>query len=88
MTRINHAQLSATMVADCISTHMRNDVDLSIQTIRITIAERYNGHIPAYNKLWHERELVIVRQFNSWERSYVLIVSLLKAIKRKNPARL
>lgn len=84
-TRTDHAQLSAAMVAECISAHMRNDVDLSIQAVRIAVAERYNGQIPAYNKLWRGRELAIARQFGSWEGSYALVVPLLEAIKRSNP---
>ncbi|XP_078151993.1 uncharacterized protein LOC144547263 [Carex rostrata] len=42
-TRIDHAQLTAAMVADCISAHMRNDVDLSITSVRIACAQTYNG---------------------------------------------
>lgn len=52
MTRIDHAQLLASMVVDCISIHMRNNVDLCIQAVRIFVVERYNSHIPAYKKLW------------------------------------
>ncbi|XP_078162886.1 uncharacterized protein LOC144558054, partial [Carex rostrata] len=64
-TRIDHAQLTAAMVADCISAHMRNDVDLSITSIRIACAQTYNGQVPAYNKLWRGRELAIARQFGT-----------------------
>ncbi|XP_078179604.1 uncharacterized protein LOC144573725 [Carex rostrata] len=87
-TRIDHAQLTAAMVADCISAHMRNDVDLSITSVRIACAQTYNGQVPAYNKLWRGRELAIARQFGSWEGSYALIVPLLEEIKRKNPGTL
>jgi hypothetical protein len=73
------------MVADCLSAHMRNDVDLSINAVRIACAQTYNGQVPAYNKLWRGKELAIARQFGSWEGSYALIVPLLEAIKRKNP---
>jgi len=84
-TRIDHAQLTAAMVADCLSAHMRNDVDLSMNAVRIACAQTYNGQVPAYNKLWRGKELAIARQFGSWEGSYALIVPLLEAIKRKNP---
>ncbi|XP_078164498.1 uncharacterized protein LOC144559355 [Carex rostrata] len=86
-TRIDHAQLTAGMVADCITAHMRNDVDVSINVVKIAIAQTYNGQVPAYNKLWRGRELEIARQFGSWEGSYALIVPLLEAIKRKNSGR-
>lgn len=58
-TRIGHAHLSAAMVVDFISAHMRNDVDLSINSVRIAGSAAYNGQIPAYNKLWCGRELAI-----------------------------
>ncbi|XP_078170416.1 uncharacterized protein LOC144564689 [Carex rostrata] len=48
-------------------------------------AERYEGIVPKYNKLWRGKELAIARAFGSWEGSYGLIVPLLEAIKRSNP---
>jgi hypothetical protein len=84
-SREDHAQLTSVMVANCIKLSLRKHADISIRAVSDLVAERYEGIVPKYNKLWHGRELAIARAFGSWEGSYGLLVPLLDAIKRANP---
>ena len=84
-SRLDHAQLTSAMVANCIKLSLEKNADISIRAVADLCAERYEGIVPKYNKLWRGRELAIARAFGSWEGSYGLIVPLLEAIKRSNP---
>ena len=85
-SRLDHAQLTSAMVANCIKLSLEKNADISIRAVADLCAERYEGIVPKYNKLWRGRELAIARAFGSWEGSYGLIIPLLEAIKRANPA--
>ncbi|XP_078177055.1 uncharacterized protein LOC144571584 [Carex rostrata] len=81
----NHAQLTATMVADAIRVDLKKDLTLSITNIRELIRKAYPNVTPLYNKLWRGRELAIAQLFGSWEVSYALLIPMLEAIKSVNP---
>jgi len=84
-SRTDHAQLTAKMVADVIREDIRENVALTIKSVKGLVRKKYKGIIPKYNKLWRGRELAIAQLFGSWEKSYDLLTPLLEAIKKDNP---
>jgi hypothetical protein len=84
-TRTDHAQLTASIIADIIDDTIKKDVAASINHIADVVKMRYRMVTPKYNKLWRGRELAIARMFGSWEGSYSLLDPILQAIQRTNP---
>ncbi|XP_078177430.1 uncharacterized protein LOC144571908 [Carex rostrata] len=84
-SRTDHAQLTAKMVADVIREDIRENVALTIKSVKGLVRKKYKGIIPKYNKLCRGRELAIAQLFGSWEKSYDLLTPLLEAIKKDNP---
>ncbi|XP_040377304.1 uncharacterized protein LOC107303549 [Oryza brachyantha] len=82
--RFDHAQLTATIIADVIRDDLKENLELSIMSIRQLVRQRYKTVKPHYNKLWRGRELAIAQLFGSWEESYGLVTSLLEAMKVSN----
>lgn len=58
-SRTDHAQLTAKMVADVIREDIRENVALTIKSVKGLVRKEYKGIIPKYNKLWRGRELAI-----------------------------
>uniref|UniRef100_A0A0E0I588 Uncharacterized protein n=1 Tax=Oryza nivara TaxID=4536 RepID=A0A0E0I588_ORYNI len=83
--RFDHAQLTAAVIADVIRDDLKENLELSILSIRQLVRQRYKNVKPKYNKLWRGRELAIVQLFSSWEESYALVTPLLEAMKASNP---
>ncbi|BAT03054.1 Os07g0661150 [Oryza sativa Japonica Group] len=83
--RFDHAQLTAAVIADVIRDDLKENLELSILSIRQLVRQRYKNVKPKYNKLWRGRELAIVQLFGSWEESYALVTPLLEAMKASNP---
>lgn len=65
--RFDHAQLTAAVIADVIRDDLKENLELSILSIRQLVRQRYKNVKPKYNKLWRGRELAIVQLFGSWE---------------------
>jgi hypothetical protein len=84
-SRTDHAQLTASIIADVIADTIKRDVASSINHIADVVRTKFSMVIPKYNKLWRGRELAIARLFGSWEGSYSLLEPILEAIRRTNP---
>jgi hypothetical protein len=54
---------------------------MTVEETRSFVKQKFPTVQPSYNKLWRGRELAIVDIFNSWERSYEMLPSLLAAIQ-------
>jgi len=83
--RVDHAQLTAKMIADIIREDVQNNTSLPIKHIRGLVRKVYPGVNPTYNKLWRAREIAIAYLFGSWSGSYALLPQLLNAIILSNP---
>ena len=84
ITRRDHRQLSAEVVAKVIGEDLPNNLEMKVATVRALVGKVYPGVTPSYNKLWRGRELAIARLFGSWEESYELLQPLLMAIQHSN----
>ena len=84
-SRTDHAQLTASIIADIIADTIKKDPCMSIQGVANCVRIKHNHVTPKYNRLWRGREVAIARQFGSWEGSYSLLEPLLMGICHKNP---
>ncbi|XP_078151905.1 uncharacterized protein LOC144547193 [Carex rostrata] len=84
-TRIDHAQLTASIIADIIGPNIKENPTMSIRSVAHCVKVRFGSITPKYNKLWRGRELAVARQFGSWKESYNFMKLLLLGICDKNP---
>jgi len=84
-TRTDHAQLTASIIADIIEPFIKEDPTKSIRDVAHCVRVRFGSITPKYNKLWRGREIAVARQFGSWEESYNFMKLLLIGICDKNP---
>ena len=85
MTRKDHRQLTAAMVAQVIADALPKNLEMKIETVRSLVRKVYPGVTPSYNKLWRGRELAISHMFGSWEESYEMLPLLLNSMQSANP---
>jgi hypothetical protein len=85
VARVDHAQLTAKVIADIIREDVEKDISLPIKQVRGLIRKVFSGVNPKYNKLWRDREIVISYMFGTWSGSYALLSRLLEAIVQSNP---
>lgn len=83
--RSDHAQLTASIIADLIESGIKEDPTMSIRSVAHCVRVRFGSITPKYNKLWRGRELAVARQFGSWEESYNFMKLLLNGICYTNP---
>ncbi|XP_078178581.1 uncharacterized protein LOC144572779 [Carex rostrata] len=84
-TRTDHAQLTASIIADIIESGIKEDPTMSIRSVAHCVRVRFGSITPKYNKLWRCREIAVARQFGSWKESYNFMKLLLIGICDKNP---
>jgi hypothetical protein len=83
--RVYHAQLTAKMITDIIREDVEKDQTITIKQVHGLIRNVYPGVNPKYNKLWHDKEIVVSYVFGSWSGSYALLPQLLNVIISSNP---
>ena len=84
-SRTDHAQLTASIIADIIEVTIKKDPCISIQGVANCVRIMHDNVTPKYNRLWRGREIAIARQFGNWEDSYSLLEPLLLGICHTNP---
>jgi hypothetical protein len=77
--RVNHAQLTAKMIADIIQEDVQNNNSLLIKHVHGLVSKVYPGVNPTCNKLQRAREITIAYSFRSWSDSYALLSQLFNA---------
>jgi hypothetical protein len=82
---VDHARLTAKMIADVIREYEEKDQSITVKQVRTLVRKVYPGVNPKYNKLWCGREITIAYIYRSWSGSYALLPRLLNAIISSNP---
>jgi MuDR family transposase len=80
--RADHSQMTSRMIADIVKNRLRDNLEMTVKEARGLVRQRFPTVQPSYNKLWRESELTIADLFDSWERSYEMLPSLLAAIQK------
>jgi hypothetical protein len=83
--RVDHAQLTAKMIADVIRKDVEKDHSITVKQVQALVRKVYPGVNAKYNKLWHGREIAIAYIYGSWSGSYALLLRLLNVIISSNP---
>lgn len=86
ITRVDHAQLTAKIIAGAIKKEMNEDTTMTIKNVRHLVKAKFPGADPSYAKLWRGRELAIAKIFGTWEGSYALLPRYFNAIQSTNPS--
>jgi hypothetical protein len=73
--------MTSRMIADIIKNRLRDNLKTKVKEARVLVKQKFPTVQPSYNKLWRGRELAIADIFDSWERSYEILLSLLAAIQ-------
>jgi hypothetical protein len=82
--RVDHAQLTAKMIADVIRKDVEKDHSITVKQVQSLVRKVYPGVNVKYNKLWHGRKIAIAYIYGSWSGSYALLPRLLNAIISSN----
>jgi hypothetical protein len=75
ITRSDHAQLTAKMIASVIK--LAEDMGALLRA-------KFSGVNPFYSKIWRGREEAIAQIFESWEDSYGILLGLFNVIQSTN----
>jgi hypothetical protein len=73
--------MTSRMIAYIVKNRLRDNLKMTAKEARGLVKQKFPIIQPNYNKLWRRRELTITDIFDSWERSYEMILPLLAAIQ-------
>jgi hypothetical protein len=73
--------MTSRMIAYIVKYRLRDNLEMTAKKARDLVKQKFPTIQPSYNKLWRRRELTITDIFDSWERSYEMLLPLLAAIQ-------